>query len=509
VKPGARAPLPLWTRAVYGSGDWSLSTFNTFRQVFYAVFLTDVVGLDARLASFAALIGVCWDAINDPVVGVISDRLHTRWGRRRPLMLVFAVPFGLSFVALWWAPPWESQWALMVHVALAYMLTDTMQSLVTVPFFALTPELTPDYDERTALTAWRTGFNLVGALAVAVAAPSIVDHAVASGASAQQGYLICGALFGGLGVIPPLLIVALIRERSPLDRSADPPRGHEPRESGFALRSGGASTRHQNRERSPLDPPRGQEAEPLPIRETFQAVWQNVPFRYLTVLYLLNWITFDLVGLMIPFFVTWWLASGSAVATLSLLGLALPVESAMLGALLVVSLPAVPLWVAVSNRIGKRATYAVAMSGWVAVQLLVWLVPPGRYPLAVLAAAACGLGVAAAHVIPDAMLPDVIDEDELRTGRRNEGAYYGARNLFRKAAGALAVFGALQILGWTGYRPSAVGDQADAAVWAIRALTGPAGAMLLAGAIVASALYPMGRARHAEIRRQLAERRGE
>lgn len=461
--------LPLWTRIVYGSGDWSLSSFNTLRQVFYATFLTDVVGLDARLAAFAALAGVIWDAINDPLVGMLSDRVQTRWGRRRPFLLAFAVPFGLAFVGLWWAPPWQSQWALAVHVALAYMITDTLQSLVTVPFFALTPELTPDTDERTSLVAWRMFFNLFASLAVALAAPGIVDAALEGGLTAQQGYLIVGALFGSLGMVPPLVIAALIRERP----DAVPDEG------------------------------------PPPIGETLRAAWANVPFRYLTVLYLLNWITFDLVGLMIPYFVTWWLAAGSTVATTSLLGMTVPVESAMLGALLLVSIPALPVWTWLSRQIGKKQTYVVAMSMWLVVQIGVGLLPPGQYTFAVWVAAACGFGVAAAHVIPDAMLPDVIDLDELMTGRRNEGVYYGARNLFRKAGGALAMFLALQILGWTGYQASTGPGAAQPAeaILAIRVLTGPAGALLLAGAILSALVYPMTRERHAAVRRALDERR--
>ena len=87
--------VPLWIKLVYGSGDWGMSSFGTLRQIFYAIFLTDVVGLDARLASVAALIGVIWDAINDPIVGVLSDRFHSRWGRRRPFLLFFSIPFGL------------------------------------------------------------------------------------------------------------------------------------------------------------------------------------------------------------------------------------------------------------------------------------------------------------------------------------------------------------------------------------------------------------------------------
>lgn len=150
--------VPLWIKLVYGSGDWGMASFGTLRQIFYAIFLTDVVGLDARLASVAALIGVIWDAINDPIVGVLSDRFHSRWGRRRPFLLFFSIPFGLSFFLLWWAPPWESQIALMVTVTLAFMISDTLQTLVVVPFFALTPDITRDYDERTSITGFRMFF---------------------------------------------------------------------------------------------------------------------------------------------------------------------------------------------------------------------------------------------------------------------------------------------------------------------------------------------------------------
>jgi GPH family glycoside/pentoside/hexuronide:cation symporter len=93
--------LPLWKKLVYASGDFGLSSTGILRQIFFAIFLTDVVGLDPRLGSFAALIGIMWDAFNDPMVGMLSDRVNTRWGRRRPFLLIFAIPFGLSFILLW------------------------------------------------------------------------------------------------------------------------------------------------------------------------------------------------------------------------------------------------------------------------------------------------------------------------------------------------------------------------------------------------------------------------
>ena len=183
------------------------------RSIFYAIYLTDVVGLTPRLASFGALMGIVWDGINDPIIGILSDRMHTRWGRRRPFLLWFSIPFGLSFITLWSAPDWESQTALMIYITLSFMLADTLQTLVGVPFLSLTPELTSDYDERTTLTSFRSFFQLVGALTVVIAAPAIVDTILARGGSQQQGFMLVGAIFGGLGAIPLLLIGVFIRER--------------------------------------------------------------------------------------------------------------------------------------------------------------------------------------------------------------------------------------------------------------------------------------------------------
>ena len=76
--------LSVLFKLLYGSGDGGRASFNTFRQIFYAIFLTDVVGIDPRLASIAALVSIIWDAINDPIVGSLSDNVRTRWGRRRP-----------------------------------------------------------------------------------------------------------------------------------------------------------------------------------------------------------------------------------------------------------------------------------------------------------------------------------------------------------------------------------------------------------------------------------------
>jgi GPH family glycoside/pentoside/hexuronide:cation symporter len=464
------ARLSFWTKLVFGAGDWSVSSFGTLRQIFYAIFITDVVGLEPRLASVAALIGIFWDAVNDPLVGVLSDRIKSKWGRRRPFLLWFSVPFGLGFAILWWAPPFESQIALAAFVTFAFMLSDTFQTLVVVPLYALTPEITLDYDERTSLTGYRMFFNLVASLVTAVAAPAIVDSVLASGATQQQGYLIVGSLFGGLAVIPLLLIFFVIRERGRTQAEVE----HE---------------------------------ESISFADSIRTAWGNVPFRFATGLYVLNWITFDLVALALPFFVAYWVSNGNLLEK----ALGLPVESAVFALLLITSVLMVPFWVWTSNRINKHIAYIIGMSFWAVVQLLIFTIQPGQITYILALSVLAGISVSTAHVLPDALFPDVIEWDELRTRRRQEGIYYGVKNFVRKMTGALAIFIALQALGWFGYQAPPEGatffQQSPSALMAIRILIGPFGALLLFSAVAMAWFYPLTRERHARIRRLLARRK--
>ncbi len=466
---GRSTRLSIWTKLAFGSGDWSSASFGTLRQVFYAIFLTDVVGLEPRLASIAALVGILWDAVNDPLVGMLSDRVRTRWGRRRPFLLFFSIPYALAFIILWWAPPFENQLLLAFTVTLAFMLSDTLQTLVMVPLYALTPEITPDYDERTSLTGYRIFFNLLASLVTAVSAPAIIDSFLESGATQQQGYLVVAALFGGLAVMPLLLIFFVVRERT---RSAE----------------------EVERERR------------VSFREIVRVAWSNIPFRVATLLYMLNWITFDIVALALPFFLVYWVASGDLLA--QVFGLSL--ESAVFAFLLVTSVAVLPFWVWLSNRLAKHTAYIIGMSFWALVQLLIFTIQPGQIKTILVLAVLAGISVSTAHVLPEAIFPDVIEWDELRTRRRQEGIYYGVLNFIRKLAGALAIFIALQVLGWFGYQSPPDGatffQQPDQALAAIRFLIGPLGAILLFSAILVSWFYPLTRERHARIRK-LIERR--
>ncbi len=465
-------PLSIATKLLYGTGDWGRASYNTLRQIFYAIFLTDVVGIDPRLASIAALVSVIWDAVNDPIVGNMSDNVRTRWGRRRPFMLIFAIPFAFAFVMLWWAPPWESQVMLVVHVTLAYMLSDTLQTLVTVPYLALTPELAPKYDERTSLTTFRMFFNLTASLITAVAAPSIMDAVVNAGASQQQAYLTVGALFGGISVVPFLFIFFFIKEK---DSSQEP------------------------------------QKEKQSFKQTMEMLWRNIPFRYATGIYVMNWIAVDVISLMLPYFLLYWIANGDLLQKASIFGAKISLDSVVIGSMMLTATATLPLWNYLAQRFSKQRAYIIGMVFWIVVELMVLFIPAGAVSLAIVLAITAGISISTAHVIPESIFPDVIDWDELVTNTRREGMYYGAINFIRKMSSALAIFLVLQALGWLGYQTPPAGAvqfvQSPQTLLAIRILSGPLIAIFLITAVVVALRYPLTRERQAMIHRTLQRRR--
>jgi len=464
--------LPFWLKTLYGSGDWGIASISMMRSIFYAIYLTDVVGIEPRLASLGALVGIVWDAVNDPLIGMLSDRVKSKLGRRRPFLLWFAFPFGLSFVMLWSAPNWESQVGLLIYVTLAFMISDTLTTLVAVPYYSLTPELTQHYDERTSLSSFRSVFQLLSAMVVVVTAPMIVDSVILGGGSQQQGFMTAGAVFGAIGSLPLFFIGLFIRERFSSETA---------------------------------------EQESLSFRETLKLAWQNVPFRYAVGIYMFNWSAVDMVAITFPFFLLYWVAQGDLLAKITLFGVDLALESAFFGVLMGVCVLFVPFWLWVSKRQNKIRAYIAGMAAWIVVQLLIFTIQPGETSYMLTLAALAGIGVSAAYILPDSILPDVIEWDELRTGRRQEGIYYGIRTLIRKLTGAGVIFVTLQILGWSGYQAPPEGvlqfQQPETALFMIRVMDSFIGAGILMGTIIIAWSYPLTREKYQRIQKLLAIRK--
>jgi GPH family glycoside/pentoside/hexuronide:cation symporter len=225
---------------------------------------------------------------------------------------------------------------------------------------------------------------------------------------------------------------------------------------------------------------------------------------------MLNWMTVDMVSIIFPYFLTYWIAQGNIKAELTLFGVTLPQDSIVLGLLFITAIIALPFWNWFSQKTSKRRAYIYGMGFWMIVQLLIITVKPGQTALIVILSILAGIGISTAHVLPDSIFPDVIEWERLRTKKSTEGVYYGTKNFTRKVTSALTIFLVLQALSWFGYQSPPEGavvfQQNDAAVMVIRILTGPFGALLLLSSIIIAWFYPLTREKHARIRKLLIRR---
>jgi GPH family glycoside/pentoside/hexuronide:cation symporter len=160
--------LNLLTKLSYGIGQLSdgvkQAAFGTFLFFYY----NQVLGLSGSLAGAAALLALLVDAITDPMVGQLSDRFRSRWGRRHPFMLAGALPFGLAMVALFSPPEGLDQSQLFAWMLIGAITVRLMLTLFFVPHLSLGAELVRDYHGRTSLIGYRVFFTYAGVLLTSV-----------------------------------------------------------------------------------------------------------------------------------------------------------------------------------------------------------------------------------------------------------------------------------------------------------------------------------------------------
>jgi GPH family glycoside/pentoside/hexuronide:cation symporter len=443
-------PLPAWRKWMYGSGDLGFSLTSTIIAAYFLFFLTGVVGVRAGVASIAILIGKTWDYINDPLFGYISDHTRTRWGRRRPFLLFGPIPYAIIFALMWWRPPLQGEVALVIYYAVVYVFYDAAATLIYMPYFALTPELTSDYDERTSLVSLRAFFSIFGSL-LAFSLPEMIVQGFTPDHATNVSQM--GLIFAIISAIPMYVVFFGTRERPEFMQQDQPG-----------------------------------------LWQSIKDSVQNRPFIFGTVIYLFTWATVDILQSVLIFFITYVVMRESD-------------TTVIMATIFIVAILALPLWTWISRHMNKRLAYIVGMLFFTAVLMVLINLTPTT-PLSVILGLCvlAGIGVSAAHVIPWAIIPDAIEVGELKTGSRHEGTFYSLISLAQKVASSIAIPGAGLLLELSGYIPNST-QQPASAVQGIRLLTGPIPAVMMVIGIVFAIFYPLGRESYTQIARELEERR--
>jgi glycoside/pentoside/hexuronide:cation symporter, GPH family len=447
------AKLSFVRKLAYGVGDVGPALVATISGFFLNVFLLDVAGLEPYLAAIIFLVVKVWDSLNDPIIGTLTDRTNTRWGRRRPWLLFGAVPFGLAWFLQWLVPDLGTA-GLFIYYLVVALLLDTSLTCVNVPYTALTPEIAPEYNERTSLNTFRFSFSILGGMFALM----FHDTILKSLPDITTGYMVSAAVLGGVIIITNWITFAAITET------------------------------HQKSE---------DEEEPGFI-EGFKIAFGNRPFIMVTGIYLMSWLAIQFIQANMLFYVRYWMNDED-----NFIYLAMALQISIFLFLIV--------WAKVSARIGKRHAYFCGVGLWMSVMVFIFFIQPGQMVLLGALAVLAGAGASVAYLIPWSMLPDVVDVDELNTGLRREGVYYGFFVFLQKLGISLGLAFSNLILQVVDYIPAVPGEpfpvQNDTVLLAFRLFISFVPLVILILSLPIAYKYPITRRRHAEIRAELEARK--
>jgi glycoside/pentoside/hexuronide:cation symporter, GPH family len=423
------------TKLGFGIGDLGGNMLFTIVGFYLLFYFTDVVKLPAALAGTAFMIGKIWDAVTDPVTGYLSDRTRSRWGRRRPYMFIGAILSLIGMAATFGAPQINSSLGLFIFVTLTFCFLNLAYTLVNIPYSALLPELTQDFDQRTTLTGYRMSFAVVGTF---IGAGAVLPLANAF-STERTGWLVMGTVMGFIIMATAMVTVFTIRE---------PEHKEKFKGTGF-------------------------------IRTYIETLGLKV-----FLLAVIPWTLF-IAGTSV--------VQGSLLYYFKYIYKDEGLFQLALMFLLATSLLFIPLWVQISKKIGKSKAYILGIAIMsIGVLLLAFFGGEGKVIFAFVIMAGSGIGLSTHYVMPHSILPDVVEYDAIKSGVRREGAFSSLWTFSSKIGQALALALTGIVLDLFKYQADAV--QQPLAITGIRLLCGPIPVVFYVAGIIVLAYYPISRA---------------
>ena len=466
--------LPVGTKLLYGFGSVAYGVKDGAFKSFLLIYYNQVVGLPAGLVASAILLALVADSLLDPLIGQLSDGLRSRWGRRHPFMYASALPTAGSFLLLFMPPADWSQGALFGYIVATSILVRTFVALYEIPSSALGPELSADYDERTAIMAYRYMFAIVGGALLYIVTLRVFlkpDDAHPVGLLNPDGwwrYAVTAAVVIALSIL---------------------------------VSAAGTHGRIASFRKPPVQPRR---SLPAVLREMRQSLGHG-SFLALMGYGVIKFTGTGVVSALALYFATyWWKLSSGQIAFLAL--------DALIGSLL-----ALPLAPRLSRLLGKKRAAIILLAVTVALGLLPfglrildWFPAEGSKALvpALLAIQTlywtCGV---VSVIMITAMLSDVIDDSAVRTGRRAEGLFFAANSIVQKCVSGLGVFVSGLLLSAVNFPKGANPATLDPQIITRLVMVYAPTLVVLYGVGMACLLgYRISRERHDENVRLLAER---
>ena len=446
-------PLPLSIKLSYGAPSFAGAAMAIPIGIHLTIFYSDTILVPLGFIALVKAMARALDAVTDPMMGWISDRTNTRWGRRRPWMAIGAPLCAIAFYFMFTPPADVTGVDAATWFAVTYVMYYLFHTVYIIPHYGLGPELTLNYNDRSVLFGIREGFVVAGTLVAAVMPPVLISWMGGD----REGYTAFALIFGSLLVILYLNLVVRIRERPSF----------------------------LTRESNPLIP-------------GVRRVMRNRVFRLLLVVYLIGSITGAIPGLMMPYFTKYVLQPEDPGKWLAIF-----LACYFMGGFLFL-----PIWVSLAKKFEKKPIWLIGYLPGVFGSISLFFLGEGDLIPAMIILTLAGTGFSAGLFLGPAMQADVIDYDELHTGKRREAQYSALWSIMTKFMVIPSMSVPLAILASVGYAPNV--EQSETVQFTIRAIfcLGPAATALIAFSI--GWFYPLTRAKHEEIWKGIAaHKRGE
>jgi GPH family glycoside/pentoside/hexuronide:cation symporter len=447
-------------KAAWGLSGSSENILHNTTNIMANPILNIGLGVSPVLVSAALTIPRIWDAFTDPLMGRISDNFKSRFGRRRPFVLVGGILTGLAFSMIWMLPHGWSEVATF-SLFLAYMLIFyTCFTVFIVPYLALGFEMSPDYNERTTLMSYRSFFSLVGSIIMQWiywgCTRSCFDDTV-------QGMKVVGSIIGGFVILTSIVTALFCKERTP-----------------------------EVKEEAPV--------HKVSFYESVSVAWKVGPFIRVVgvcVLIIVGQLSIMQIGMYLNIY---YVCQGSQEFAGRLQGIT--GTGYTLSSLFVI--PAVA-WC--SRRYGKKTVLRALMIMGAVGSLLSWVLITPKYPyLQMLGLFLAGPATTGLWIIAPSMIADACDFDEWKNGLRREGAFGAAYGWFTKIGSSISVFVSGLVLVSTGFHQNMGANQSPDTIFGMRGLVAviPAMTFLIANRILKK--YEISAAMANDIKAQLRER---